>query len=80
MKDIQNFITEKKEYNCNYNEDDLKCLLGALAFIKVSSNEHNLCEVLGIDNKVFHELYDDLSEIVDDSININSKVEKLYNK
>ena len=79
MKDIQNFITEKKEYNCNYNEDDLKCLLGALAFIKVSSNDHNLCEVLGIDNKVFDELYDDLLEIVDDS-NINSKVEKLYNK
>lgn len=81
MKDIKKFISEaKKEYNCNYNEDDLKCILASLAFVKISFNKNAICKELNIDEKVFDELYDDVFEIVDDPNKILDVTKKLYDK
>lgn len=81
MKDIKDILTEGKKTFSGFNNDDIKCIFGALVFIDNSEDKRNeFCEILNIDANLIYQLEQEFSKNVGNAMKIESKVAKLGNR
>lgn len=81
MKNIKEILTEGKKTFAGFNDDDIKCIFGALVFIDNSENKRDeFCEILNIDPNLFYQLEQEFSKNVGNAAKIENKIAELGNR